>query len=135
MVNLRKFVTNSGTTILAGRTAENNEELIKQVKKNEEVFHTSAPGSPFVNIKGKPKRGDIKIASVFCARYSREWKKKKKDVEVHRFEGKDIYKIKGMKTGTFGVKRFKRIKVKRRDIIKFENETTGTNTNRKKRNK
>lgn len=118
-MNFRKFVTKSGTTILAGRTAENNEELIKQIKNNEDVFHTSAPGSPFVNIKGKPKRGDIKIAAVFCARYSREWKKKR-DVEVHRFEGKDIYKMKGMKTGTFGVKRFKRMKVKRKDIIKFE---------------
>ena len=134
-MNFRKFRTKSGTTILAGRTAENNEELIKQVKKNEEVFHTDAPGSPFVNIKGKPKRGDIKTAAVFCARYSREWKKKKKDVEVHRCEGRDIYKNKMMKTGTFGVKKFKRVRVKKRDIIKFENETTGTNPNRKKRNK
>jgi predicted ribosome quality control (RQC) complex YloA/Tae2 family protein len=133
-MNFRKFVTASGTTILAGRTAENNEELIKQAKKNENVFHTSAPGSPFVNIKGKPKRGDIKTAAVFCARYSREWKKKR-DVEVHRFKGRDIFKRKEMKTGTFGVKKFKRIKVKKRDIIKFENETTGTNPNRKKQNK
>lgn len=133
-MNFRKFVTKSGTLILAGRTAENNEELIKQIKKNEEVFHTSASGSPFVNVKGKPKRGDIKTAAIFCARYSREWKKKK-DVEVHRFDGKDIYKMRGMKTGTFGVKRFKRMKVKRKDIIKFENETAGTNPNRKKRNK
>lgn len=114
-------MTKSNTLIIAGRTAENNEELIRQVGKNEEVFHTSTPGSPFVNIKGKPEKGDIKTAVIFCARYSRDWKKNKRDVEVHRFKGRDIYKRKDMKTGTFGVKKFKRIKVKKKDILKFEN--------------
>lgn len=117
-MNFRKFVTKQGTIILAGKNAENNEELIKQVKDREEVFHTEHPGSPFVNIKGKPKRGDIKAAAIFCARYSKDWKKNKEDIFVHRFKGKDIYKSKGMKRGTFGVKKFKKIKVKRADIKK-----------------
>ena len=134
-MNFRKFITKSKTTIFAGRNSENNEELIRQTGKNEEIFHTASPGSPFVNIKGKPKRGDIKIAAIFCAKYSRDWKKKKLDVEVHRFKGKDIYKKKSMKTGTFGVKKFKRIKVKKIDIIKFKNENTRTNPNRKKQSK
>ena len=127
-------ITKKGTLILAGKTAENNEQLIKQVGKNEEVFHTAAPGSPFVNIKGKPKRGEIKIAAVFCARYSRDWKKKKRDIEIHRFKGKDIYKEKDMKTGTFGLKKFKKIRIKKKDILKFENEISKPNTTRKKRN-
>ena len=134
-MNFRRFVTKSGTIILAGRNAENNEELIKQTGKNEEVFHTSTPGSPFINIKGKPKKGDITTAAIFCAKYSRDWKKNKRNVEVHRFKGRYIYKEKGMKTGTFGVKKFKRIKVKRRDILKFENEKTRANSNRKKQSK
>lgn len=117
-MNFRKFITKQGTVVLAGRNAENNEELIKQVKGSEEVFHTEHPGSPFVNIKGKPKRGDIKMAAIFCARYSRDWKKNKKDIIVHRFKGKNISKIKGMKIGTFNVRKFKKIVVKKADIIK-----------------
>jgi predicted ribosome quality control (RQC) complex YloA/Tae2 family protein len=119
-MNFRKFVTRQGTLILIGRDAENNEELIKQTGKNEEVFHTESPGSPFVNIKGKPKGRDVKTAAILCAKYSKAWKKNKKDVVVHRFKGKDIYKSKGMKTGTFGVKKFRKIKVKKSDIKNFE---------------
>jgi len=105
--------------IFGGKSAENNEELIKQVGKDEEVFHTDAIGSPFVNIKGKPKKGDVKEAAIFCAAYSKDWKKNKKDVIVHRFKGKEIYKTLSMKPGTFGVKKFKRIKVMKKDIQEF----------------
>lgn len=94
--------------------------MIAQVEKEEFVFHTKSPGSPFVNIKGKPKQGDIKFAALFCARYSRDWKKNKKDIEVHYFKGKDIFKNKDMKTGTFGVKNFKKTILKKAEIIKFE---------------
>jgi len=121
-LKLREFKTNAGTKILAGRDAGSNEALVNQVKPEEEVFHTKSPGSPFVNIKGKPKRGDIKQAAIFCARYSRDWKKNRKDVEVHRFKGKNIYKTKIMKKGTFGVKKVKIIKVKKKDIAQFEKE-------------
>lgn len=119
-VNFREFETTTGTIFLAGRNAENNEDLVKQSKPNEEVFHTKSPGSPFVNIKGKPKRGDLKKAAIFCARYSRDWKTSRKDVEVHRFKGKDISKLKLMKTGTFAVKKVKIMKIKKAEIIKFE---------------
>ncbi|MEK6906313.1 MAG: NFACT RNA binding domain-containing protein [Nanoarchaeota archaeon] len=122
--NLRKFTTASGTLILAGKDAESNEKLIEQVEKDEEVFHTVLPGSPFVNIKGKPKKPDIKEAAIFCARYSREWKKNKKDIIIHRFKGVDIYKLKGMKTGTFGVKKFKIIKIKKSEIEKWHQQQT-----------
>ncbi len=113
------MLTDRGTIIFGGKSAKNNEELIKQVEKNEEVFHTDAPGSPFVNIKGKAKKGDIKDAAIFCAAYSKDWKKNKKDVIVHRFKGEDIYKTREMKIGTFGVKKIKKIKVKKEDIQEF----------------
>src|SRR3989344_6019419 len=122
MVKFRQYISRQGTLFLAGRDENSNEELIKQAEKDEEVFHTATAGSPFVNIKGKAKAGDIKEAVVFCAKYSREWKKNKKDVLVHRFLGQDIYKGKGMKKGTFGVKKFKVIKVKKEEI---ENEPFG----------
>lgn len=118
--NFRFAKTKNKTVVVAGRDAESNEELIKQVGKNELVFHTKNPGSPFVNIKGKAKTGDIKFATIFCAKYSRDWKQNKNDVEVHYFTGENVYKMKNMKQGTFGVKDAKKIKVKKEDIIKFE---------------
>ena len=114
--NFRKIITENGTVILAGRNDEGNEKLILQSEENEEVFHTKEAGSPFVNIKGKAQKSDVKTAAIFCAKFSRDWKKNKKDVIVHQFKGKDIYKDKGMKVGTFGVKKFKTIKIKKEDI-------------------
>lgn len=120
----RWFFTSSGKLVIAGKSAEQNEKLIKQVKDKEIVLHTKAPGSPFVNIKDKGKRKrtskkDIKEAAVFCSRYSQDWRDNKTDVIVHYFKGKDIYKEKRMKLGTFGVKKFKEIKVKKEDIKRF----------------
>ena len=115
----RELVTGKGTLILAGRSENNNEDLVKQVEPSEEVFHTVAVVSPFVNIKGKPKLGDVKKAAIFCARYSKVWRDNKTDVLVHRFKGKDIYKSKGMKTGTFGVRNTKTIRVKKKWIEGF----------------
>jgi predicted ribosome quality control (RQC) complex YloA/Tae2 family protein len=116
----RKFETSTGKTVLGGRNAENNEELIRQARSNEIVLHTKSPGSPFCNIKGKAEKADIKEAAVFCARYSQDWRDNHRDVEVHVFSGKDIHKEKGMKLGTFGVKNFKIIKVRKGDIEELE---------------
>ena len=121
MNKFRQLTLNSGTLVLAGKSAETNEILIKQVDKDEFVLHTKAPGSPFVNIKSKKQsKEDIEQAAVFCAKYSQDWRDNKKDVLVHIFKGKDIFKEKDMSLGTFGVKKFKEIKVKKGDILKFE---------------
>jgi len=119
-MKFRKFITKKETLILAGKSAESNEQLIAQIKPSEEVFHTVAPGSPFVNIKEQAKRGDIKEAAIICARYSQDWRNNKKNVKVHRFKGKDIYKNKLMKLGTFGVKKKKIIIVKKSDIMRLK---------------
>jgi predicted ribosome quality control (RQC) complex YloA/Tae2 family protein len=121
-INFRKFQTSSEKLVWAGKNAENNEDLIKQVEDDEIVLHTSAPGSPFVNIKGKANKIDIKESAVFCAFYSQAWKKAKtkKDVQVDYFLGKDIMKVRGMKTGTFGVKKSKKIIIKKAEIEKME---------------
>ena len=117
--NLRKSETSSGKIILAGKDAKSNEELIKQAEDNEYILHTAKPGSPFVNIKGKPTKEDLKGAAIFCVKYSQAWKKAKikKDVEVHYFLRKDIFKNKLMKTGTFGVKKFNKIVVRKGEVI------------------
>ena len=121
-IKFREFETSFGKKVLAGKDADSNEELIKQVEKNEDVSHTAKPGSPFVNIKGKSNIQDRKEAAIFCASKSQDWRDNKKDVEVHWFKGKDVYKIKGMKLGTFGVKKFKVIKVKKGEIIDLINK-------------
>lgn len=115
----REYVTKNGTLFLAGKDAVTNEELISQVEPSEDVFHTKEPGSPFVNIKGEPKTEDVKEAAIFCAAYSRIWKKNKIDIEIHKFKGHDIYKERRMPLGTFGVKNFKVIKIKKKEIEKW----------------
>ena len=117
--NFRKMITSNGLLVLAGKDENSNEELVKQAGKEEYVFHTAMAGSPFVNIKGRADSEDIKEAVLFCAKYSRAWKTSRRDVEVNQFKGKDIYKRKGMKAGTFGVKNLKVIKVKKEDIEGF----------------
>ena len=116
--NFRKFTTSSGKFVLGGKNAEQNEALIEQVEPSEIVLHTKSAGSPFCNIKGKASLKDIRETAVFCARYSQEWKKAriKRDILVHYFKGSDIFKEKDMKIGTFGVKKFKEIKIKKGDI-------------------
>jgi predicted ribosome quality control (RQC) complex YloA/Tae2 family protein len=118
-MKFRQLITKKGTLLLAGKNAKNNEELIEQVQPSEIVLHTAEAGSPFVNIKGKPKFWDIKEAAIFCARHSKDWRDNKKDVLVHKFIGKDIYKDRNMKLGTFGIKKFKVIKVKKKWIEEF----------------
>lgn len=121
-MKFREFETTSGTKILAGKSAENNEELMRQVEESEYVFHTKMKGSPFVNIKGKPIKKDITLARIICAVYSQDWKKNKMDVVVHEFKGKDVYKDKRMKAGTFRVRKYKESKVSKNKIKAFEEE-------------
>jgi predicted ribosome quality control (RQC) complex YloA/Tae2 family protein len=122
--SFRKLVMTSGKLVLSGKDAETNEQLIKQVGNNEWVLHTSKPGSPFVNIKAVSKevsRKDIMEAAIFCSFYSQAWKKAKKkaDVKVDYFLGNDIFKLPGMKPGTFGVRKGKSMTVKKQYIEEF----------------
>ena len=119
-MKFREFETSSGKKVFGGKSAESNEELIAQIEPTEVVLHTSKPGSPFVNIKGKATKKDISEAAVFCARYSQDWRDNKQDVVVHVFKGKDVYKDKKMKLGTFGVRKLDKIKIKKTDIKKFK---------------
>lgn len=122
--NFRKHILVSGLALVAGKDAEQNEKVIAQTGKEEYVLHTALPGSPFVDIKAKSNKvtgEDLKEAAIFCAKFSQAWKKAriKKDVEVHVFLGKDIFKAEDMKLGTFGVKKVKKIIVRKADIEKM----------------
>jgi predicted ribosome quality control (RQC) complex YloA/Tae2 family protein len=122
-MSLRKYLTTTGKTVFLGKSAETNEELIEQAKNGELLFHTSKPGSPFANIKSpsaEVSKGEIYEAAVMCAKHSQDWRDNKKDVLIHYFLSNDVKKEKDMKTGTFGVKKFKEIKVRKEDILLFE---------------
>ncbi len=118
-MKFREFLTGSEKKVLCGRDAESNEELVKQfIGKGNKIFHTEKPGSPFCVIAEtlKTSKQDIQETATFCASKSQDWRDNKKDVSVHIFTGKDIYKKKEMKTGMFGVKKFTTIKIKRKEI-------------------
>ena len=120
-MGFREFVTSSGKKVLAGKDAEQNEELVKQfIGKDNRIFHTSKPGSPFCVIeKIKHSKKDEKETAIFCASKSHDWRDNKSDVEVNFFDGDDVYKDKKMKAGTFGVKRYRTMVVKQNEIEKF----------------
>jgi len=113
----RLFVTSSGIGVVGGKNAKQNEELMGDFKgKNVMIMHTAKPGSSFCIILGNADKKDIKESAVFCAKYSRDWKKNKGDVEIHVFNGKDVYKNRKMKTGTFGVRKLRKIFIKKEEI-------------------
>jgi predicted ribosome quality control (RQC) complex YloA/Tae2 family protein len=116
----REWIGSEGTLMLAGRNAQNNEELVKQAEKKEFLLHTEKPGSPFVNIKKEePSSQDIYDAALLCAKYSQTWRDSKENVGIHLFKASDVYKDKKMKLGTFGVKKFTKIIAKKGDIKKI----------------
>jgi len=124
MNKFREFTTSSGIKVICGRDAETNDAVVDQAEDNELLVHTEAAGSPFCNIKASERdisKQDIKETAIFCARYSREWKKNKRNTEVHIFTKKDMYKDKKMKAGTWGVRKLKRLVISKEDITKLEN--------------
>ena len=121
MTKFRQFLTSTNKLVLGGKSAENNELLVQQIEPENYVLHTAMPGSPFCEIKSeKVNKSELKEVAIFCAKYSHDWRDNKQDVLVHVFRGKDIYKEKRMKLGTFGVRKFTEIKVKKKDIEEFE---------------
>lgn len=122
MANFRKYTLRTNREILGGRDAENNDLLVKSAKRNDVILHTEAPGSPFVNLGEKPTKEEIKEAAVFCAKYSQDWRDRKSDVVVNKFIRSDMKKGILMKAGTWSVKKFEKLKIKRSEILKLEEE-------------
>ena len=113
--NYRWFFTSNNVLVVGGKSDEQNELVIKNfLKPDYTVMHTSAPGSSFMIIQSdKPTKKDLDETAKFTACFSKQWKTGKGDIEVDIFQGSQIYKIKAMKLGTFGVKGDKEsIKVK-----------------------
>jgi predicted ribosome quality control (RQC) complex YloA/Tae2 family protein len=121
----REFILETGTKIILGKNSENNDELVKVYEgKPNTILHTAKPGSPFCIIeKLKPTKEEIKLSGSICASKSQDWRDNRGDVIVNVFTGKDVYKDKIMKSGTWGIrKKPKLIKVKKEDIEYWENK-------------
>lgn len=121
-MKFREFTLKSGAKIILGKNEENNDELMNLYKgKKNIILHTAAPGSPFCVIESeKPTAKEIYESAVACASKSQDWRDNKKDIIIHQFKGKDANKGKLMKKGTWSVKKFKTIKVKKQDIEKIK---------------
>jgi len=121
-MNYRKVKLPSGTKILLGRDANNNDKLMKEYKgKPNTILHTVFPGSPFCVIeKINPLSGDIAASGTVVASYSQDWRNHKKDIEVNVFTGKEVRRRVRLKPGSWKIGNTKTIKIKKRDILDFE---------------
>ena len=123
-MKFRKLKLKSGAEVVLGKDAESNDELMKKFEgKENTILHTLSPGSPFGVIeKMNPSKEVISASGAAIISYSQDWRDNKKSTEINVFTGKDISKNKRMKPGTWKVKNTKTIKIKKSDILKFEND-------------
>lgn len=118
-IKYRKFSCSSGKEVIAGKDSANNDVLVEAAEPMDVLLHTSAPGSPFCNLGEDPTKEEIKEAAAFTASKSQVWRDSKKDVMMHIFKKKDMYKDKKMKSGTWAVKKFEEFRVKKSEIEKI----------------
>lgn len=105
----RWFFTSLGKLVIGGKSAIQNEEILKKLKsekKDYTIMHTAEPGSPFsVILSDKtPTSSELEQTAIFTAAFSRAWRQGKKKVEIHIFNLSQLYKKSSMKQGTWGVK-------------------------------
>ncbi|MBC8434948.1 DUF814 domain-containing protein [archaeon] len=120
MAKSREYLLSTGKVVYAGKDSANNDDLVEAAEPKDVLLHTSAPGSPFCNLGENPTKEEIKEAAAFTASKSQVWRDSKKDVMMHIFKKKDVYKDKKMKSGTWAVKKFEEFKVRKLEIEKYE---------------
>lgn len=76
-MEFRKYTLKTGKSILLGKNAENNDELVKKYKgKSNIILHTATPGSPFCVMDfEKPSKEEIYESAVVCASKSQTGEK------------------------------------------------------------
>lgn len=93
----RWFISSDDFLVIGGRDATTNEIIIKKyTDKNDVVFHTELPGSPFVVIKN-PENKDIpaqtiKESAELCASFSKSWKSGRTTAEVFYINPEQVSK-------------------------------------------
>lgn len=104
------FYTESGKLVIGGKSAEQNDHLLKALKMGKKemiIMHTSEPGSPFTAIIADPKsvsEKDMEETAIFTGCFSRAWRSGKKQTIVDVFKLSQLHKVPSMKSGTWGVR-------------------------------
>jgi len=115
----RWFFTSSNKLVIGGKSAAQNDELLKKLKSaNQEllVMHTALPGSPFSIILSPINQlieSDKEETAIFTGCFSRAWKQRKSKTHVDLFLLSSLSKSKGMKTGSWLVKQ----KLERKTVV------------------
>lgn len=105
----RWFYTRSGKLVVGGKSAEQNDELLKEMKEKDQehiVMHTSEPGSPFCILLSEissSTQEDLKECAIFTGCFSRAWRQNKTKTVVDVFRLSQLHKDKTMHQGTWGV--------------------------------
>lgn len=106
----RWFFTSNSILVVGGKSANQNDELIKKIKEKRKdfiVMHTADPGSPFAIILADKKDlspEDLEQTAIWTASFSRKWREQNKTATVDIFNLSQLKKSLLMKTGTWGVK-------------------------------
>ena len=115
----RWFFTSSNKLVIGGKSAAQNDELLKKLKSaNQEllVMHTALPGSPFSIILSPINQlieSDKEETAIFTGCFSRAWKQRKSKTHVDLFLLSSLSKSKGIKTGSWLVKQ----KLERKTVV------------------
>ena len=93
----RWFISSDGLLVIGGRDSTTNEIVIKKyTDKNDLVFHTELPGSPFVVIKNTENidipKSTIDEAAQFCASFSKSWKSGRTTAELYHINPEQVSK-------------------------------------------
>lgn len=103
------FYTKSRKLVVGGKSAEQNDTLLRELKATKKeyiIMHTKSPGSPFCAILAPIKEvipSDIQECAVFTGCFSRAWKQGLKKTNVDMFSLSQINRNSGMKSGTWSV--------------------------------
>ncbi|MBN1644771.1 DUF814 domain-containing protein [Candidatus Woesearchaeota archaeon] len=101
----RWFISSEGFLCIGGRDATTNEIIVKKhMLKEDIVFHTEAPGSPFFVIKTSGKEvGEItlKETAIATAVYSKAWKMGLGSTRVYWIKPEQVRKELGLPKGSF----------------------------------
>ncbi|MBD3361868.1 DUF814 domain-containing protein [Candidatus Woesearchaeota archaeon] len=101
----RWFISSEGFLCIGGRDATTNEIVIKKhMLKEDLVFHTEAPGSPFFVVKTSGKKvGEmtLKETATATAIYSKAWKMGLGSARVYWIKPPQVRKELGLPKGSF----------------------------------
>lgn len=102
----RWFRSSDGIVVIAGKDAEQNEELVKRHSRPyDTLMHADIYGSPFAVVRNderiKLPEQTVKEAAEFVAAHSRAWRSKLLVADVYCMSPDQAVKAPGLPTGSF----------------------------------